>query len=36
MVKQLSELDFLATSEDAEEAIKNAEIVIREIEKLIR
>jgi len=34
--EDLYELDFLATSEDAEEAIKNAEIVIREVEKLIR
>jgi len=32
--EDLYELDFLATSEDAKEAIKNAEIVIREIEKL--
>jgi len=34
--EDLYELDFLATSEDAKEAIKNAEIVIREIERLIR
>ncbi len=33
--EDLYELDFFATREDAKEAIKNAEIVIREIEKLI-
>jgi uncharacterized protein (UPF0332 family) len=32
--EDLYELDFFATKEDAEEGIKNAEIVIREIEKL--
>ncbi len=33
--EDLYELDFFATKDDAEEAIENAEVVIREIEKLI-
>jgi len=33
--EDLYELEFFATKEDAEEAINNAEIVIKEIEKLI-
>jgi len=33
--EDLYELDFFATTDDAREAIKNAEIVIKEIEKLI-
>jgi len=33
--EDLYELDFFATRDDAKEAIKNAEIVIKEIEKLI-
>jgi len=33
--EDLYELDFFATTDDAEEAIKNAEIVIKEVEKLI-
>jgi len=33
--EDLYELDFFATKDDAEEAIKNAEIIIKEIEKLI-
>lgn len=33
--EDLYELDFSATTDDAREAIKNAEIVLKEIEKLI-
>ena len=33
--EDLYELDFFATKEDANQAIENAEIVIREIEKLM-
>ncbi len=33
--EDLYELDFFATKEDAKEAIENAEIVIKEIEKLM-
>ncbi len=33
--EDLYELDFFATKDDAKEAIKNAEIIIKEIEKLI-
>jgi uncharacterized protein (UPF0332 family) len=33
--EDLYELDFFATKEDAKEAIKNAETVIKELEKLI-
>ncbi|MEM5843387.1 MAG: HEPN domain-containing protein [Candidatus Aenigmatarchaeota archaeon] len=33
--EDLYELEFSATREDAEEAIKNAELIIKEIEKLV-
>jgi len=33
--EDLYELEFFATKEDAKEAVKNAEFVIKEIEKLI-
>jgi len=33
--EDLYELEFFATKEDAKEVVKNAEFVIKEIEKLI-